>query len=85
MIGLQIVDPYPITQLLKLQFKGVRIHLRLSNKKDGIKVHAVIHANVGAPLNIELTSALTSDSFTLKPTALGRKRYKGHEPCLYRL
>ena len=41
-------------------------------KKGGIKVHTVIHANEGVPSDIKFTSAATNDSFTLKPTTLSK-------------
>lgn len=43
---------------------GIR---RRAGRKDGIKVHTVIHANEGVPSDIQYTSAATNDSFMLRP------------------
>lgn len=53
-------------------FKGVGRHTKMGRKKGGIKVPAVIHANEGAPCDVQFTSAATHDSFMLPP---GHYRY----------
>lgn len=67
---LQIIDSTTITLFSNLIFKGVGRHPKTGKKKGGIKVHTVIHANEGVPSDIRFTSAATSDSFMLKPSAL---------------
>ena len=69
---LQIIDSTTITLFSNLIFKGVGRHPKTGKKKGGIKVHAVIHANEGAPSDVRFTSAATNDSFMLKPTNLGK-------------
>ena len=69
---LQIIDSTTITLFSNLLFKGVGRHPKMGKKKDGIKVHTVIHANEGVPSDIKFTSAATNDSFMLKPTTLSK-------------
>lgn len=51
---LQIIDSTTITLFSNLLFKGVGRHPKTGKKKGGIKVHTVIHANEGVPLDISL-------------------------------
>ena len=67
---LQIIDSTTVTLFSNVLFKGVGRHPKTGKKKDGIKVHTVIHANEGVPSDIKFTSAATNDSFMLKPTTL---------------
>ena len=67
---LQIIDFTTITLFSNLLFKGVGCHLKTGKKKEGIKVHTVIHANEGVLSDIKFTSVVTNDSFMLKPSAL---------------
>ena len=69
---LQIIDSTTITLFSNLLFKGVGRHPKTGNKKGGIKVHTVIHANEGVPSDIRFTSAATNDSFMLKPSTLSK-------------
>lgn len=69
---LQIIDSTTIALFSNLLFKGVGRHPKISKKKGGIKVHTVIHANEGIPLNIKFTSAATNDSFMLRPSVLNK-------------
>ena len=69
---LQIIDSTTITLFSNLIFKGVGRHPKTGKKKGGIKVHTVIHANEGVPSDIKFTSAVTNDSFMLKPSALSK-------------
>ena len=39
--------------------------LGLSQKKGGIKVHSVVHANEGVPCDIQFTSAAKHDHLTV--------------------
>ena len=41
---------------------------RKNQRKGGIKVHSVIHANEGVPCDVQFTSAATNDSFMLAPS-----------------
>lgn len=68
---LQIIDSTTISLFSNLVFKGVGRHPKTGRKKGGIKVHTVIHANEGVPSDVRFTSAATSDSFMLRPAALG--------------
>ena len=47
-------------------------HPKTGEKKGGIKVHTVIHANEGVPSDIRFTSAATNDSFMLNPNKLSK-------------
>ncbi len=69
---LQIIDSTTITLFSNLLFKCVCRHPKTGKKKDGIKVHTVIHANEGVPSDIKFTSAATNDSFMLKPSTLSK-------------
>ena len=69
---LQIIDSTTITLFSNLLFKGVGRHPKTGKKKEGIKVHTVIHANEGVPSDIRFTSAATNDSFMLKPSSLSK-------------
>lgn len=69
---LQIIDSTTIALFSNLLFKGVGRHPKTGKKKGGIKVHTVIHANEGIPLNIKFTSAATNDSFMLRPSVLNK-------------
>ena len=69
---LQIIDSTTISLFSNLIFKGVGRHPKTGKKKDGIKVHTVIHANEGLPSDIKFTSTATNDSFMLKPSTLNR-------------
>ena len=69
---LQIIDSTTITLFSNLLFKGVERHPKTGKKKGGIKVHTVIHANEGVPLNIKFTSAATNDSFMLRPSVMNK-------------
>jgi len=69
---LLIIDSTTITLFSNLLFKGVGQHLKSGKKKGGIKVHTVIHANEGVPSDIKFTSAVTNDSFMLKPSTLNK-------------
>lgn len=69
---LQIIDSTTITLFSNLIFKGVGRHPKNGKKKEGIKVHTVIHANEGVPSDIRFTSAATNDSFMLKPSLLSK-------------
>lgn len=69
---LQIIDSTTIALFSNLLFKGVGRHPKIGKKKGGIKVHTVIHANEGIPLNIKFTSAATNDSFMLRPSVLNK-------------
>ncbi len=64
---LKIIDSTTITLFSNLLFKGVGIHPKTGKKNGGIKVHSIIHANEGVPLDIRFTSAATNDSFMLVP------------------
>lgn len=68
----QIIDSTTVTLFSNLIFKGVGRHPKTGKKKDGIKVHTVIHANEGVPSDIRFTSDATNDSFMLKPATLNR-------------
>ncbi len=69
---LKIIDSTTITLFSNLLFKGVGIHPKTGKKNGGIKVHSIIHANEGVPLDIRFTSAATNDSFMLVPATLNR-------------
>lgn len=69
---LQIIDSTTITLFSNLLFKGVGRHPKTGKKKGGIKVHIVIYANEGVPSDIKFTSAVTNDSFMLRPSALSK-------------
>ena len=58
--------------VLKHSFQGSRTSSKDWEKKGGIEVHTVIHANEGVPSDIKFTSAATNDSFMLKPTTLSK-------------
>ena len=69
---LQIIDSTTITLFSNLLFKGVGRHPKTGKKKEGIKVHTVIHANEGVPSDIKFTSAATNDSFMLRPSVMNK-------------
>ena len=69
---LQIVDSTTITLFSNFIFKGVGRHPKSGKKKGGIKIHNIIHANLGVSLDIQITSAATNDSLILKPSHLGK-------------
>ena len=60
---------YPV---LKSPVQGCGASSQDRQKKGGIKVHTVIHANEGVPSDIKFTSAVTNDSFMLRPSALSK-------------
>lgn len=59
---LRIIDSTTITLFSNAIFKGVGRHLKTGKKRDGIKVHSVIHANEGVPCDVQFTQ--------LRPTTL---------------
>ena len=65
---LRIIDSTTVSLFSNTIFKGVGRHPNTGNKKGGIKVHAVIHANEGVPCEVQFTSAATNDSFMLAPS-----------------
>ena len=65
---LRIIDSTTITLFSNVIFKGVGRHPKTGKKKDGIKVHSVIHANEGVHCDVRFTSAATNDSFMLAPS-----------------
>ena len=69
---LRIIDSTTISLFSNVIFKGVGRHPKTGKKKDGIKVHSVIHANEGVPCDVKFTSAATNDSFMLAPSYYNR-------------
>ncbi len=67
-----IIDSTTISLFFNVIFKGVGRHPKTGKKKDGIKVHSVIHANEGVPCDVKFTSAATNDSFMLAPSYYNR-------------
>ena len=65
---LRIIDSTTITLFSNAIFKGVGRHPKTGQKKGGIKVHSVVHANEGVPCDVQFTSAATNDSFMLAPS-----------------
>lgn len=65
---LRIIDSTTISLFSNVIFKGAGRHPKTGKKKDGIKVHSVIHANEGVPCDVRFTSAATNDSFMLAPS-----------------
>ena len=65
---LRIIDSTTISLFSNLIFKGVGRNPKTGKKKEGIKVHAVIHANEGVPSDVQFTSAATNDTFMLVPS-----------------
>ena len=70
---LRIIDSTTITLFSNLLFKGVGRHPKTGKKKGGIKVHTGhTHANARVPSDIKFISAVTNDSFMLRPSTLGK-------------
>ncbi len=59
------IDSTTITLFSNLVFKSVGRRLKSDKKKEGMKVHSVIHTNQGVPCDVRFTSAATNDSFML--------------------
>lgn len=62
---LRIIYSTTITLFSNVIFKGVGRHPKTGKKKEGIKVHSVIHANEGVHFDVKFTSSATNDSFML--------------------
>ena len=65
---LHILDSSTISLFSNLIFKGAGRKPKTDKKKDGIKVHAIMHVNEGVASDVCYTSAATHDSFMLVPS-----------------
>lgn len=70
---LRIIDSTTISLFSNLIFKGVGRHPKTSKKKGGIKVHTIVQVNEGVPSDIWFTSAVTNNTFMLKPSSLSNE------------